>query len=253
MIGDAIRKYQAQKAAEAAEEAVEAAAEAAAQEEALLKAAISGEVVRPAHAPPSATVDPTIAAVLSQMGRLIEQLAAQAKASDSSVEKDAAYRQIELIEKLITKTQPENVHHPGISAFSYPEGDQAHPKPDLQCKIFWVGYELRTETLTPQEIDLLNRLKPGEYRVTKSDMTSIPFRVTAKHSDKVDAQGKPAIETLEVWFSCKGENKQNHLSMVSYLQQVLGDRVPTSVELLAELARMKRELEDARRGVVGVV
>ena len=238
MIGDAIKRYQAQKAAEAAEEAAEAA----------------GETLetQAASTPPAPAVDPTIAAVLAQMGQLIAQLA-QAKASDSSVEQNAAYRQIELIEKLITKTQPENIHHPGISAFSYPEGDQAHPKPDLQCKIFWVGYDLRPETLTPQEIDLLNRLTPGEYRVTKSDGTNIPFRVTARHSDKLNAKGVPALEALEVWFACKGEYKQNHMSMVSYLQQVLGDRIPTNVELLAELARMKVELDDARRGVVGMV
>ena len=197
------------------------------------------------------TVDPTIAAVLAQMGRLIDQLA-QAK-SGSDGEKDAAYRQIELIEKLITKTQPENVHHPGISVFSHPEGDLAHPKADLQCKIYWIGYDLRTETLTPQEIDLLNRLKPGEYRVTKSDGTNIPFRVAGIHSDKLDDKGVPTLERLEVWFPCKHENRQNHMSMVSYLQQVLGDRIPSNVELLAELAKMRRELAEARRGAMSAV
>jgi hypothetical protein len=115
--------------------------------------------------------------------------------------------------------------------------------------MFWIGYELNTDTLRPDEIALLNRVQPGEFRVTKADGTGIPFRVTAKQSDKLDGQGRPTIEQLSMWFPCKGDQRDNHLSMVGYLQQVLGDKLPTIQEALAELAKLKAELAAARVGV----
>ena len=223
-IGDAIRKYQEQKAAEATDE------EAAESQ------------------PAKKDEQPTMAAVLAKMAELIEKVSS----TKTDATKDAAYRQIELIEQLITKTHPENVDHPGISVFN-PDGDVAHPKPDLKCKFYWVGYDMRPETLTRQEIELLNRLTPGEYRVTKSDGVGIPFRVEGKKSDKLDDQGVSQLESISIWFSCKNEARHNHMSMVSYLQQVLGDKIPTVAEMMKELTRIKKELATARAGVVGVV
>src|SRR3990167_4975823 len=167
-IGHHVRKYQAQKAADAA--VAEAEPE---------SASIKEQEAEPVMAPPAAQAapvsDPSMATVLTQAMALMQQLAAD-KSGDAQ-KQDAT---LALIEKLITKTHPENIEHPGISVYSYPEGDHARPKPDLKCKMYWIGYELRTDTLTPQEIDLLNRVQPGEFRVTKADGTGIPFRVEAK-------------------------------------------------------------------------
>lgn len=236
-IGDAIRKYQERKFAEA---------------EDVFR--VESEVSVPASSQPVVAIPPpeepsTMAAVLAKMAAILEQVTS----AKTDTAKDAAYKQIELIQQLITKTHPENVDHPGISVYSYPEGDVAHPKPPLKCKIFWVGYELQAETLRPDEVELLNRLTPGEYRVTKADGIGIPFRVQAKASDKLDVNGKPAFEELSIWFPCKGDARQNHLSLVSYLQQALGERIPTVQEMMIELTRLKRELDAARAGVIGVV
>ena len=54
--------------------------------------------------------------------------------------------------------RPENETHPGISAYSYPEGEVARPKPTLTRETFFVGGRLREETLTPKEIELCNAL-----------------------------------------------------------------------------------------------
>ena len=177
------------------------------------------------------------------MTELISDMAA----SQAGPTKDAAYRQIELIEKLITKTQPENIHHPEIGVYSHPEGNVAHPTAELKCRFLWIGYDLRPETLTPLEIDLLNRLVPGEYRVTKADGTGIPFRIRAKESDRLDSAGKPAIEELSIWFPCTGDHRQNHLSMVDYMRQALGDKLPTSAEMLKEIAKLRAELARERQ------
>ena len=231
-IGDHVRKYQAEKEAKAAAEQAEA-----------LTAA---EVPMPPAMAPVPGAAPTMADMLAMIKALAQELRAAPVTSDAQ---ETAQKQVELIERLITKTHPENIDHPGIGVYSYPDGDLAHPKPELQCKMFWVGYELRTDTLTPQEVELLNRLKPGEFRVTKADGVGIPFRVSAKHSDKLDAQGRPTLEELSVWFPCKGDARQNHLSMTSYLQQALGDKLPTLEEAMAELTRLKAELASAQVGL----
>ena len=51
-----------------------------------------------------------------------------------------------------------NAEHPGISAFSYPEGDVARPKPKLNMDTFFCGVRIRENELTPAEIDLYNML-----------------------------------------------------------------------------------------------
>ena len=236
-IGDAIKKYNAQKEAEAAEAAKQGAP----------PVTLSREEYERLTAPPQQAVDtpePTMAVVLQQAMALMAQLAADK--SGNTAQNDAT---LSLIEKLITKTHPENVEHPGISVYSHPEGDRVHPKEDLHCKMFWIGYELNTDTLRPDEIALLNRVQPGEFRVTKADGTCIPFRITAKQSDKLGEDGRPTVEQLSMWFPCKGDQRDNHLSMTSYLQQVLGDKLPTIQEALAELAKLKAELAAARVGV----
>lgn len=239
-IGHHVQKYQAQKAA------AEAASEHAAPP-------VEDAPVAPPPAPPSAPApvaasDATMVTVLQQAMALMAQLAA-----DKTGDKEKQDATISLIEKLIYKTHKENTEHPGISVYSYPEGEQARPKPPLKCKMYWVGYEFNTATLKPSEVDLLNRLQPGEFRVTKADGTGIPFRVEAKRSDALDAQGRPALEALSITFPCKGDARQNHLSMTSYLQQVLGDKLPTLEEAMAELTRLKAELASAQTGLVGAV
>lgn len=64
-----------------------------------------------------------------------------------------------------------NAQHPGISAFSHPEGDLAHPKDKLNMETYHCGVRLREDTLTPAEIELLNALdsdrecRGGKWRV----------------------------------------------------------------------------------------
>lgn len=58
--------------------------------------------------------------------------------------------------------RPENDRHPGKSAFSYPEGDVARPKPALRRKTFFNGIKEEEDALSPAEIELYNRFEhPG--------------------------------------------------------------------------------------------
>jgi hypothetical protein len=65
--------------------------------------------------------------------------------------------------------RPENAVHPGISVYSHPEGEEARPKAKLKCQMFIGGGPLEEGTLTPTEIDALNLMTPGSYRIRKSD------------------------------------------------------------------------------------
>ena len=182
--------------------------------------------------------------VLSMFRALLNEMktASPADAERAAIEAE----RLLLEQERLKREMPENRQSPGISVFSTPKGDLVDPKPELKCKMFWVGYPLITETLTPLEVDLLNRLEPGEFRVTKSDGAQIPFRVAAKRNDRF------ALEELAITFPCKGEHKHNHGSMVSYMQQALGDYIPSQAELMAELQRLKAELAAARVGVGAV-
>ena len=102
--------------------------------------------------------------------------------------------------------------------------------------MFWVGYDLRAESLTREELDVLNRMEPGHYRVTKADGKSIPFDVQARQDDA----GK--LESLAFHFPCKGpDEQQSHNSMQMYLQMCLGESVSRE-DLLSQVAALKGQL-----------
>ena len=191
--------------------------------------------VRPAPDPEPA--EPTMAQVLARMTDLL----AAVRTGGAT---DANMKQVELMERLLIKTQPENPQATGISAF-FTEADKAQygEKPTLRCKTVWAGREVFGDVETPEEILLLNRLEHGDYKVTKSDGNRIKFEVRLKRDDN------DRLSEVNVWFPCKGEHKHNHGSMVSYCRQALGEAIPTASELMAEVARLRAELASAMVGV----
>ena len=53
---------------------------------------------------------------------------------------------------------PQNAQAPGISKFSHPEGELAHPKDKLLRPVYFCGHREDEEMLTPTEIALYNRV-----------------------------------------------------------------------------------------------
>jgi len=80
----------------------------------------------------------------------------------------------EQLDKLLEKTAgttadafrqaliPENKVHPGISVFSYPEGEQKRPSPKLKLETIFCGYRQRTDNVQPEVIDAFNALADGQ-------------------------------------------------------------------------------------------
>lgn len=186
------------------------------------------EVKEPVMPEAKNVAEPSTTELMAMMVSLLREI----KESNSADAKDKAISQAEILEKILNKTIPENVAPPLISHYN-PEGERDAPREPLKCQMLWVGYDLKTDTLTKDEIALLNRLQPGAFRVTKADGTVMPFTVTAKHNDRLE------LERLEVSFPCTGEHRHNHAPMTSYLRQALGERQPSVSELLAELAALK--------------
>ena len=79
--------------------------------------------------------------------------------------------------------------------------------------------------------------------MTKADGNRIKFQVRHKFNDN------DVLEEVNVWFPCKGADKHNHGSLISYCHQALGEAIPTATELLAEVARLKAELAASMTGV----
>lgn len=115
--------------------------------------------------------------------------------------------------------KPENAQHPGISCFSYPEGDLAKPRPELKCKMSWVGAPIdsgNNGTMHWFELELLNQVAPGVYTVTNADMTLTQLTVEGTR----DPAG--AIESLAFRFPLKNSEKNNVSPMAVWLLEALG-------------------------------
>lgn len=119
-----------------------------------------GKIVRESDAAPVADVtEQDAGAMVSGMSTdmlraLVKELVQVATAGQSTTA-DAINN---LIKEQGRTTLKSNAQHPGISAFSHPEGDVAHPKDKLNMDTYHCGVRLREDTLTPAEITLLNDL-----------------------------------------------------------------------------------------------
>jgi hypothetical protein len=90
---------------------------------------------------------------------------------------------------------PSNPEHPGRSAFSYPEGDVAKPRPVLPFEFFYNAYPMHKfpETEHWRELELASLVTPGEYTVLRKDGSKMKTTVKGE----TDADGKVTKIILE--------------------------------------------------------
>lgn len=134
---------------------------------------------------------------------------------------------------------PSNKTHPGVSVFSYPEGDRARPRPALKCEMFWCGYPVDLDTTTADEVELLNVAEPGEYTFERYNHTrKSPSTDTLTITGTRDGAGK--LTRLVFTFpTIVHENRDT--SQVAILQTAFGIKTPEQIELdtlRAEVARL---------------
>lgn len=147
---------------------------------------------------------------------LIDALRALKGEDEETLRKKALY-EAEAHQRL---TKRENEQSPGISVFSFPEGDRAAAEAGkfkrLKCDMYWVGYPLETDLLTPTEVDLLNAAEPGEYTFHRTDGTLEKLTVKGERS----ATGE--WHKLEIQFPCRGDYRHNLPSQIAIMQEAFG-------------------------------
>ena len=179
-----------------------------------------------------------VASAIVMMTEILKELkSSHTGRDDGSIE---LLRQgVEALVKSEAGRPKENMYYPGISSMN-PEGELKRPRAELRCKMMWVGHKLTKEALTHMEIDLLNKVQPGHYRVTKADGSTIPFDVDAT----IDREGR--LERIAFRFPCKNtEDRHSHMPMTSYLREAMGELSPNVDRLMAQVLQLQAEL--ARR------
>jgi len=175
---------------------------------------------------------------IAELQETVKALAA-AKVSSGGLDETALERILTRVSQVSAEAQeravnPSNRYHPEISTYSYPEGDRKRPRA-LKCPMFWVGYDLQTDTTTAYEIELLNQAQPGTFQFLRTDGSTSTMTVTA------DRGPDGAISRLLFDFETK-ERRESLPAMTSMLQQAFGIKTPEQ----QELERMRAELEAMR-------
>lgn len=63
-------------------------------------------------------------------------------------------------------------NYPNVSALN-PLGEKAHPRPELVREVFWLGYPMQKEELLREEIEAINKLRPGQFHLPNVQRTGI--------------------------------------------------------------------------------
>jgi len=140
---------------------------------------------------------------------------------------------------MATANRRENPQAPMVSTFN-PKGETANPKPALRCKTFQNGVPLDHDTLLWEEVEALNALPQGEFKVAKANGTRITFKVT--HKVALDGE---TLERVDIHYPCKDEQRWDHRSLLDYCMDVLADAGKEAD--FERLTKLRREFEAMRR------
>ena len=141
-----------------------------------------------------------------------------------------------------TSLKPENAEHPHISAFSYPEGDLAHPKPDLRVKTWFCGIEENKDRLTPNEIEAYNAIR------TKRRARGGDWKADLRNPGQDN-------EELVIWIPCETVDQRMGLPPLELILNELNGG-PSTADLggmLATIRRLEQELAEAKAVQNGTV
>lgn len=136
--------------------------------------------------------------------------------------------------------RPENEIAPGISAFN-PKGERDHARPKPTHIYMMARYPIcdpgNYDTTTWSELELLNQLKAGAYKVTKADGTDVEVLVKTEY----DSAGRPYRTTL--FADGKGiaddEQKHNWPPLMQILTQMITGEAP-----MQSFARYQRVIDE---------
>jgi hypothetical protein len=99
--------------------------------------------------------------------------------------------------------------------------------------------DMRKDTLTWEEIESLNALPAGEFRVKKSNGKSIPFRV--EHLKNVDGL---TIDKVLINIPARDEERYDHRPLLDYCLEALEQSGET--ERVVYIRGLQKELDALR-------
>jgi hypothetical protein len=174
-----------------------------------------------------------------QFSELLSVLNANAAAGNTSPALEAAVQAIQGLKSEVERTVTRsNATHPGISAFSYPEGDVAARKAGkikaLRYETYFCGGKQSEDDLTPTEVDLYNKF---ERSVSCRD-----GRWTATiRKDGTKTQ-------LHIWVPCKTNDDLASLpSLVAVLGELLyGAETVDPTTMMTHVIAMEREIAELK-------
>lgn len=170
--------------------------------------------------------DPTLAQILARQTDLTEQLA--------TVYQREGDKTREALEGFVKQWKPqENRRSPEVSVYN-PLGERDHPRPQLKCQMMNGPYPIERDTLTWEEIDLLNQLEPGVFSVQRTDGSYMRLTITGERD------ANDTLTKLTIRYPMANEEDNKHVPrLVPMLQQILGMAAPSREALEAELARLQ--------------
>jgi hypothetical protein len=168
-----------------------------------------------------------------------EQLESLIAAKTTATAPSAVLSADDLVKAFTKASQKENTQAPMVSVFN-PYGDNVKPRPALRCKTLMNGIALDKDTLTWEEIEALNVLPAGEFRVAKSNGQKIAFKVRY-----VRGMDEDTLERVEIEFPCKDEQRHDHRPLLEYCFEVL-ESAGKSDEV-GRLTNLRRELNAMRK------
>lgn len=148
--------------------------------------------------------------------------------------------------------KPENTFHPGISVYSYPEGDRERKRPQLPFELLWLGFPVHREdsVCTWYEMEEYAKLQPGEYQCSLRD-GGATIKVTVKGEEGPDGK----LSRLVVNYPATRDNRSQIPSPFVWAYQMnQSGRSPqeTFVEAMSKLlaiALQDRQEKAQRLGI----
>ncbi len=192
--------------------------------------------------PDLSSLDPAVAAI---MGAILlsqqQMMSAFSNTLERLVQGQSAGSQA-AAQALKRAQQPDNTHAPAISVYN-PQGDLEHPKPMLKCPML-LPWEADRDSLTFEEIELLNLLEPGEFTIRRIDGTKLSLTINASVQPNDRTKYNRLVINHETGFN--NDNFRLMGPMSDWLRQILKQRPHTHTA--AQKVLTMEEREDLVRG-----
>lgn len=156
-----------------------------------------------------------------QIAILERQLAIQEQQADNQRESNR------LAAEQAKQTRQPNKRGPEISVFN-PQGNKDYPMPELAFDVLapWPMSKGKFHPLTVEEVKLMNRVKPGEVKLSLLDDTTVPCSIIARKN------GTTGQIEMIAFMGARDSDNNGYVTLFSKERR---HQIPTMVKLLHQV------------------